>query len=251
MKINHTTIRSLTRTLYMLLSFSFTAELFAGPPFKTDDPQPVDVLHWEFYLASQQQFDKHETNATCPHFEMNYGVIPNVQLHLVAPLAYVHSDGATHYGYSDTELGVKYRLLEETASTPQIGIFPLVELPTGDENNQLGSGKVDAYIPVWIQKSYGKLTTYGGGGYWFNPGVGNKNWIFSGWEAQYDFSEAVTLGGELYFQTADSKESQPSSGFNFGGFINLNESDHILFSLGRTFSGTATITGYFGFQLTI
>lgn len=237
--------------MYVILSFFFVAEAFAGPPFKTDDPQPVDYLHWEFYIASEQQFERHATNATCPHFELNYGVVPGVQLHLVAPLGYVRGDDGTHYGYSDTEVGVKYRLIEETEAVPQIGIFPLVELPTGDKNKQLGSGKVQAYVPAWVQKSWGKLTTYAGGGFWYNPGVGQKNWTFAGWEAQYDFSEVVTLGGELYYQTADTEESQSRGGFNFGGFINLNENDHILFSLGRSVSGTATITGYVGFQLTI
>jgi hypothetical protein len=237
--------------IYVVLSSFFAAEAFAGPPFKTDDPQPVDYLHWEFYIASAQQFERHETNATCPHFELNYGVVPNVQLHLVAPLGYVHSDDGTHYGYSDTEVGIKYRLIEETATAPQIGIFPLVELPTGDEKKQLGSGKVQAYVPAWVQKSWGKLTTYAGGGFWYNPGVGQKNWLFSGWEAQYDFSEVVTLGGELYYQTADSQDSGSSGGFNFGGFINLNENNHILFSLGHSISGRATITGYIGYQLTI
>ena len=237
--------------MYVILSFFSAAKAFAGPPFKTDDPQPVDYLHWEFYIASEQQFERHVTNATCPHFELNYGVVPNVQFHLVAPLGYVHTTEGTHYGYSDTELGVKYRFVEETQTVPQAGVFPLIELPTGNEGEQLGSGKVQAYLPAWIQKSWGKLTTYAGGGFWYNPGVGQKNWTFAGWEAQYDFSEVVTLGGELYYQTADNQESQSSGGFNFGGFINLNENDHILFSLGHSVSGAATITGYIGFQLTI
>jgi hypothetical protein len=237
--------------LYLVLPVFFAAEAFAGPPFKTDDPQPVDYLHWEFYIASAQQFERHATNATCPHFELNYGVVPNVQLHLVAPLGYVRGDDGTHYGYSDTEVGVKYRIVEETLTSPQIGIFPLVELPTGDQSKQLGSGKVEAFIPAWVQKSWGKLTTYAGAGFWYNPGVGQKNWLFSGWEAQYDFSEVVTLGGELRSQTADNQQSQSSGGFNFGGFINLTENDHILFSLGHSVSGATMITGYVGFQLTI
>jgi hypothetical protein len=237
--------------MYAVLTSSFALEAFAGPPFKTDDPQPVDYLHWEFYVASEQQFERHETNATCPHFELNYGVAPDVQLHLVAPLGYVHTVEGTHYGYSDTELGVKYRFVEETETVPQVGVFPLIDLPTGNQGEQLGSGKVQAYVPAWVQKSWGKLTTYAGGGFWYNPGVGQKNWSFAGWEVQYDFSEVVTLGGELYYQTANTQESQSSGGFDFGGFINLNENDHILFSLGRSVSGAATITGYIGFQLTI
>ena len=234
-----------------VLLFLLVGKAFGGPPFLTDDPEPVGYRHWEFYVSSLQHFDSHESDVTSPHFELNYGVIPNMQLHLIAPLQYVHSAGGTHYGYSDTELGVKYRFTEETESVPQIGVFPLVELPTGNENEELGARKTQVYLPLWIQKSWGKFTTYAGGGFWYNPGAGEKNWTFGGWEFQYDFSELVTLGGELYHQTGASQGSPSSSGFNLGGFININENDHILFSAGRTISGVTSITGYLGFQLTI
>jgi hypothetical protein len=236
---------------FSILLFLISAESFAGPPFKTDDPEPVDYLHWEFYIASQQQFDSHESDVTSPHFELNYGVLPDVQLHILAPFEYVHAADGTHYGYSDTEVGVKYRIVEETETLPQVGVFPLVELPTGNQNEQLGRGQTQVYLPIWVQKSWGKFTSYAGGGFWYNPGIGQKNWTFGGWEFQYDFSEAVTLGGELYYQSAQSQDSPSNSGFNLGGFINLNDNDHILFSVGRSFSGAATITGYAGFQLTI
>ena len=223
----------------------------AGPPFRTDDPEPVELTHWEFYVASMQQFQNQETAATCPHFEVNYGALPNLQVHLVVPFAYAHSIEGTHYGYSDTEIGVKFRFVDETVSTPQIGVFPLVELPTGNQNNQLGSGKVQAFLPAWVQKSWGKFTTYAGGGFWYNPGVGQENWGFSGWEGQYDVSEILTLGGELFFQSADSQDSQSGSSFNAGGFVNLSEHHHILFSLGHSISGDPSVTGYIGFQLTL
>jgi hypothetical protein len=222
-----------------------------GPPFKTDDPQPVDFLHWEFYFASMQQFERHATSATAPHFELNYGVIPNMQLHLVVPIGYLHDERGSHYGYSDTELGVKYRFLDETESIPQIGVFPLVEIPTGSETKGLGSGHTQVYLPLWLQKSWGKFTTYAGAGWWYNPGEGQKNWMFVGWEAQYEFSDLLTLGGELYSQTADNEEATSSTGFNVGGFINISENHHILFSFGQTLSHSETVTGYIGYQLTI
>ncbi len=180
--------------------------------------------------SSQRQFESHESDATAPHLELNYGVFPDVQFHLLAPLEYVHSADGTHYGYSDTEFGVKYRFVEETESLPQIGVFPLVELPTGNQNDELGTGRAQVYLPLWLQKSWGRFTSYAGGGFWYNPGVGQKNWIFEGWEVQYDFSEVVTLGCEFFHQSADSQNSTASSGFNFGGFINLNDHDHVLFS---------------------
>jgi hypothetical protein len=235
----------------MIFLFGIAAEAFAGPPFRTDDPQPVDYLHWEFYVASMQQFDHQTTNATLPHFEVNYGVVPNVQLHLVAPLGYVHASDATHYGYSDMELGMKYRFVDETETVPQVGVFPLVELPTGNASDQLGAGKAQVYFPVWIQKSWGNWTTYGGGGFWYNPVPGQQNWMFTGWELQYDCSKTVTLGGELCYQTANAPDADGSMSFNVGGYINFDESNHLLFSFGHSLSGNATTTGYIGYQLTM
>ena len=65
----------------------------AGPPFKTDDPEPVEYKHWEIYLASQYSHDQDQNSATLPHIEVNYGVVPNVQVHLIAPLVYVKPEG--------------------------------------------------------------------------------------------------------------------------------------------------------------
>jgi hypothetical protein len=45
---------------------------------------------------------------------VNYGVVPDVQLHTILPMTlYVPADGASSYGYSDTEFGVKYRFVHE------------------------------------------------------------------------------------------------------------------------------------------
>jgi hypothetical protein len=235
--------------LHGALVWYITSVALAGPPFKTDDPQPVEFHHWEIYLASIQEFSGGESHATAPHVEVNYGVVPNMQLHFVAPLGYVHGEEGTHFGYSDTEIGVKYRFIDETEGMPQIGVFPLVELPTGNAGRQLGTGTVQAYLPVWAQKSWGKLTTYAGAGFWYNPGTGQRNWLFAGWEIQYDFSDVVTLGGELVHQTADAVDAISSTGFNLGGFVNVTPNHHILFSFGKDTS--RAISGYLGYQYTI
>ena len=220
----------------------------AGPPFKTDDPQPVDFRHWEFYFASVQQFERAETDATLPHLEINYGIVPDVQLHLVAPMGYVRSTEGARYGYSSTEIGVKFRFLQESENMPQVGIFPMVEVPTRDR--RLGESNLQAFLPLWIQKSWGHLTTYGGGGYWYTPGKPEKNSGYLGWQVQYDFSEIVTLGSEVYYTTAD-KSGQPSDGgCGIGGFVNLTENNHLLFSFGHNLLRTGSTNGYLGYQLT-
>jgi hypothetical protein len=50
----------------------------AGPPYITDDPDPVEYRHWEIYMASI--FDKQPGawTTTAPHLEVNYGLVPNL-----------------------------------------------------------------------------------------------------------------------------------------------------------------------------
>lgn len=59
----------------------------AGPPFRTDDPEPVPYQHWEFYTFSAGTHVRGDTSGVGPGFEYNYGLIPNGQLHIVAPAA--------------------------------------------------------------------------------------------------------------------------------------------------------------------
>jgi hypothetical protein len=238
--------------VFVVIFLLFNIQLvYAGPPFDTDDPEPVKFKHWEYYISSINSFHAGVWSGTSPHLELNYGLIPNVQVHLLLPMNYTYSGhNGADFGYADTELGVKFRFIQETDNMPQIGTFPIIEMPTV-KNNEFSDGKAKIYLPVWIQKSWGKLTTYGGGGYWINPGQGNKNWIFSGWEIQYDFSNTITLGGELYFHSADSKNTKPGTGFNMGGSINPSEKFHFIFSFGHTVSKDNTFTSYLGLLWTI
>jgi hypothetical protein len=224
---------------------------FAGPPFRTDDPEPVEYKHWEVYLASQGSFNQDERSLTAPHVEINYGVFPNVQLHLLAPLEYVKPEGQpSQYGYGDTELGVKFRFIQETDWCPQVGTFPIFLLPTGNEDRGLGSGESQVFLPLWLQKSWGPWKTYGGGGYWINPGTGNKNYWFFGWEVQRDMSQYLTLGGEVFHQTRSEVGGDSNTGFNVGANINFSELQHLLLSVGRDFSGPNDAFYYIGYQLT-
>jgi hypothetical protein len=144
-------------------------------------------------------------------------------------------------------LGIKYRFVHETAHVPQIGIFPLIELPTGDADRGLGNGKVQVFIPVWLQKSFGPWTTFGGGGFWYNPA--HRNFARLGWGLQRDLNEHLTLGAEIYHETP-SDGANGHTAFNLGGYLNFNEHQHLLFSAGRDIDGPNRFSCYLGFQIT-
>ena len=65
-----------------------------------------------------------------------------------------------------------------------------------------------------VSEELGDWTIDGGGGYWINQGGADKNFWFSGVLLQRKVTDKLTVGGEIFHQTADSIESHDSTGFN-------------------------------------
>jgi len=235
----------------VLMAVGLTATLRAGPPFLTDDPEPVDLNHWEFYVFGQGDQASGYDAITGPAIEINYGILPNTQLHLIAPIANFSSSGSGwDSGYGDTELGVKYRFLDETDSLPQIGIFPMAELATGNSSKGLGNGRTWYRLPLWIQKSWGPWTSYGGGGVALDSAPGQRDSGFAGWLVQRDLGKYLTLGTEVFWQGSDALGVPGSAITNIGGSVNFTEKFNLLFSIGHSISGERHTVWYLGLYWT-
>jgi threonyl-tRNA synthetase len=66
-------------------------------------------------------------------------------------------------------------------------------------------------------------------------------------------TEQLTLGGEIFHQTADTVGGRDSTGFNLGGIYDFTEHHHLLFSAGRgvqNASDTNSFSYYIAYQLT-
>jgi hypothetical protein len=223
-----------------------------GPPYTTDDPEPVAYHHWEFYLATQHEVTRDGATGTAPHVEVNYGAVPNLQLHMIAPLTYAHpSSGSMAYGPGDIELGAKFRFIQEDGVVPMVGTFPLLELPVGSAAKGLGTGHLHGLVPLWLQKSFGPWMTYGGGGYWINPGSGNRNFWYLGWLVQVKLMDHAALGAEVFYTTPDHVGGDENLRFNIGLVLDVTDHHHVLLSSGRSIVGDSLFLGYLAYQLTI
>src|ERR1700758_4424944 len=92
-----------------LLSVCTVPHLWAqGPPYQTDDPVPVDLHHYEFYIFGSAAGTPVEMDSTGPAVEFNWGAIPRVQVHAILPLGLVAPSGGdpAEFGLTDAELGV-------------------------------------------------------------------------------------------------------------------------------------------------
>ena len=239
------------KILAALLVGAVCGRVYAGPPFKTDDPEPVDLGHLEAYLFSLGGGVSGGISGIGPAVEFNYGILKDTQFHVIVPYAFDRPpDAPAQGGMGDIEVGIKYRFVHETGTLPQIGIFPFVEIPSGNAAKGLGAGHAQVYLPVWAQKSWGPWTTYGGYGWWRNPGAGNRNWSYLGWLVQRDLGKRLTLGVEATYDTAATVGGRASTGLDAGGQVNLSEKHHILFSVGRSVAGERQSYFYVGYQFT-
>ncbi len=239
-----------------LLAFFAATNAWAGPPFQTDDPDPVEYRHFEMYAFELS--DGTGKNAggdvlEAPAYEVNYGIVPTVQLHIVLPLtaSFAPNGGTVNFGIGDTEVGAKLCIVKERRAIPEVGIFPLFELPSGSADRGLGVGRTWYRMPLWIQQSWGAedrpWTSYGGGGEAIVPQVGYQNYPFAGWLVQKQLSKKITLGGELFGHGAEGAAATSTSAstlLDLGGVYEFRSGFDLLFAAGRSIYGQPETYSY-------
>ena len=145
----------------------------------------------------------------------------------------------------DVLLGVKYRFVHETDDRPQISFYPAITLPTGNSTRGTGNGQPWYELPLWLQKSWGPWTTYGGGGLVLNFAPGHRSYPLGGWLIQRDFGERLSLGGEIYAQGQDTDHDRGFIALNFGGRYQFTGHFSLLASAGHSVVGDQHTLWYF------
>ncbi|MBV9278312.1 MAG: hypothetical protein JOZ97_08760, partial [Candidatus Eremiobacteraeota bacterium] len=158
----------------------------AGPPFETDDPVPVACHHIEIDAAEARQ-DSDAASAT-PTLEIDYGPTQDVELSIAGQSG-------------EVQLGAALRFVTETPARPQIAFLPSITFKS--------DGTSETFLPVWLQKSWGPWTAFGGGGI-------SQNMTFSGVALQHDLSGGSTLGLEFFHAGARSSSGETRTNFNVG-----------------------------------
>jgi hypothetical protein len=237
-----------------MLTFLSTAA-FAGPPFQTDDPEPIDFRNYEFYTFGTTDSTAGESDIVAPGFEFNWGALPNVHLHIIVPGAGILPPGeAKVYGLGDIETGIKFKFVQETKNHPMVGTFVMFELPTGNSAKGLGVGKTWYKLPLWAQKSFGPWTTYGGGGVTLVNAPGFRNYPFAGWLVQRDLGKKVTLGTEIFYHGPEGPGtplSKPATLVDVGGYYKFRDPGfQLLFCYGHSALGPSENYGYLGLYWT-
>jgi len=221
----------------------------AGPPFQTDDPEPTPYRYYEIYLNSETSHDGNVVSGTLPSLEVNYGLMPNVQFSVSLSNAVSHTASAGwNSGLGDTTIGCKVRFIQQSSWIPDVSFYPSVMLPSGNAKLDLGSGQTKTLLPLWAQKDVAGWEVFGGGGVWHNPGLGNRDYTFTGVAVQRDFNESFSAGAEIFHTTASTIGGSSATGYSVGFIKSLGALHKVLFSIGRGLDGSNTFSSYAAYE---
>jgi Putative MetA-pathway of phenol degradation len=248
------------------LLLSVPAALHAqGPPYQTDDPVPVDYQHFEFYVFGSADGTPVEMDSSGPAFEFNWGALPRLQLHAILAWGSINPSnnaiyapagaGPSAFGLVDMELGAKVAFIKETPHFPQIGTFPMFEIPTGSYDRGLGIGKVYYKIPLWLQKNEGKWLFDGGVGYEVVPQTDYRNFAYTGWLVKREINKRLELGAEVFAHGEEgpaTPQTQSSTLIDIGGYYHFKNhpGEQFLFCYGHSIFGQTENYAYVGMYWT-
>jgi hypothetical protein len=183
-----------------------------------------------------------------------------VQLHAVLPFAAIvpvnqGADAApSAFGLTDMEFGVKVAFFKETKKTPQIGMFPMFEVPTGDSSKGLGVGKTWYKVPLWLQKQIGPWTLDGGGGYVLNSQEGYKNYPYGGFLLKKELNKKWELAAEVFGHGGEGPGipyARRATLIDAGGYYHFKQDGlQLLFSYGHSVAGEGENYAYLGLYKT-
>lgn len=209
----------------------------AGPPYKSDDPEPTDYKHFEIYTFSSGTVTREDTSGEAG-IDFNYGAAPNLQLTAVLPAGYDFAAGSsTVAALSNIELAAKYRFLTQEVAGLDVAIFPRLFLPSA--SSMVGERHASLLLPIWLERDWGHWSAFGGGGCEINRGGISQNFCLMGLTVTRQFTTKLQLGLEIFHQTPDTQGGLATTSLGIGARYDLNDNFHLLGYAGRGIQNVA------------
>ena len=242
-------------TLSALLLCVNAATVWAGPPLLTDDPGTPGDGNWEINLASAVEYVGSETLLEAPILDINYGLGERVQLKFEIPwLSLFDNDNGTTTGLGNSEIGIKYRFVDEDRHGVSISTYPQVSWnnPTSSVEQGLVDPGTELFLPIQIARGIGPVELGLELGYARHQ-YERDEWVY-GFSGAWRIAEYFKIVGEIH-GVATWDFGDDILVFNIGGAAEVHDNVAILFSAGRSLKKVGAddpkILGFAGLQLNL
>lgn len=225
----------LVLAMLSLLVLTSRALAQAGPPLITDDPGTPGDRKWEINVPVTVEQTPGQRTFEVPLLDLNYGVGEHVQLtYQVAPFVVDGQDEGPRGTLSNSQVGVKWRFLDEDEHGVAMSIFPQVEF-NNPGSNAADRGLVDdgtqVFVPIEIARNFGKFELDVEVGYNFIQHADDE-WRY-GIAAAYPVTKRLELAGEIA-GIVDQDFHRNDLMLNVGFRYDLTDQMKLLFSAGRS-----------------
>jgi hypothetical protein len=168
----------------------------AARPLDTEDTGTTEPGTFELELGGEY-LGADGADAWIGSVVLSFGVLANLEVRVESgALLLDDASGGPRGGLTDTLIGVKYRLLDETSAWPAVLLASAVRFPTAGEG--LGDDDVDVVALVGIGKTFGPLTVTANAAYRFALGDRDLDiWTLSA-SLELAATERLTLVAELF-----------------------------------------------------
>ncbi len=162
------TARARTALLILISALAQPPSALAHRPFATEDAGTVEPGHLELEIGHGYVDDGHDHRSFVGIYTANIGIRKRAEIDVSTTIFYrLEEVGERSDGFGDTELLVKYRLLDEQERRPAMALVGKVSFPEGDADEGLGSGKAGYSVLGVLSKSMGRWTVHGNVGWSF------------------------------------------------------------------------------------
>ncbi|OGP95657.1 MAG: hypothetical protein A2157_09295 [Deltaproteobacteria bacterium RBG_16_47_11] len=181
------------------LIFFSSIPAHAARPLTTDDAGTVEKGEFQFEVGFDAARQDNHDREISPSLTVSYGLLKKMDVGIGSAYLFARpKEGENQNGLGDTELKLKYRLLDEKDWMPAFALTGKLKIPTASESKGLGSGKTDFGINTIVMKNLSKRWVfYLNLGYTFVGEHGVNNEFNYSAAAQFVLTDKWVLVGEI------------------------------------------------------
>jgi hypothetical protein len=204
----------------------FCSTVYAAIPLVTDDTGTQGKGKFQLELAGEYAHDKEEgvTNKDSTFSAaLTYGLADTIDVVLAVPYQSLRSDEAgcrtRENGMSDLAIEAKWRLYEKDGLS--LALKPGVTFPTGNDEKELGAGKMTYYLYFITSKEMAPWSFHLNLAYFRNENKGDDRkdiWHASA-ASTVEVMKGLKLVGDIGIETNPEAASGNSPAYILGGLI--------------------------------